>query len=639
MCGIAGLWRFSGADETRLRSDARAMCGRIAYRGPDGYGEWLDLQAGLALGHRRLAIIDLSPTGIQPMLSADERFVITYNGELYNTREIAAELNMKFRGTSDTEVLVEAICRFGIDGALERANGLFAFAAFDRATQVLHLARDRLGIKPLYWSRQQNAFAFASELKSLRAVSDFSFNLDPAAVAAYLRHSCVPAPRAIFREVNKLLPGERIEVTARDIRHHTYWDLPAIVRSRQAAITDAGFNDAVNELDALLSDAVKRQMVSDVPLGAFLSGGIDSSLVVALMCKASKSAVKTFSIGFREAAYNEADHARRVAERLGSDHTELVLSAAEAQAVIPKLPTIYDEPFADSSQIPTYLVSRLARAHVTVALSGDGGDEAFGGYVRYRGIIGLWNTMRHVPRGLRRLGAHAIQMLSPAGWDLLSPMLPRGLRPTHFGDKILKGAKLLDAGSPLEMYGRLISQWPDPERLMPGFMEASGWVERLSSCTEGVEPQSRLRLLDMMSYLPDDILTKVDRASMAVSLEARVPLLDHRVVEYAWSLPGEFLIADGVGKRVLRAVLKRYLPETLFERPKMGFGVPIGEWLRGPLRDWAEELLDPQVVREGGLFDAELLRQRWDEHCSGRRNWQHALWTVLQFQAWRSAYL
>ncbi len=639
MCGIAGLWVFGGSQEARLRADVRAMCDRMQHRGPDGYGEWLDLQAGVALGHRRLAIIDLSPTGIQPMNSADQRFVITYNGELYNRQEIATELDMTFRGTSDTEVLVEAISRFGVDGALQRANGLFAFAVFDRATQILHLVRDRLGIKPLYWSRQQNAFAFASELKPLRAVSRFSFTLDPGALGSYLRHSCVPAPRAIFREVNKLLPGERIEVTPQDVRHHVYWDLPAIAGSRQADLTSASFDDVVNELDILLADAVKRQMVSDVPLGAFLSGGIDSSLVVALMCKTSNSRVKTFSIGFREEAYNEADHARRVAEQLGSEHTELILSAAEAQAVVPKLPAIYDEPFADSSQIPTCLVSRLARTHVTVALSGDGGDEAFGGYVRYRGINGLWTALRHVPRGFRRLGAHAIQWISPDAWDALAPALPRRIRPTHFGDKVLKGARLLDADSPLEMYRRLISQWPDPERLLSEYAEGYGWVERLSTCTEGFELQSRLRLLDMMSYLPDDILTKVDRASMAVSLEARVPLLDHRVVEYSWGLPNDYLFANGVGKRALRTVLKRYLPEYLFDRPKMGFGVPIGEWLSGPLRQWAEELLDPRALREGGVFDVGLLRQRWDEHCSGRRNWQHALWNVLQFQAWRAANL
>ncbi len=638
MCGIGGIWHFGGTAEAQLSADVRALTDAIAYRGPDGDGHWVDAQIGIALGHRRLAIIDLSAAGFQPMSSANERVVITYNGELYNAAEMAAELAMPFRGHSDTEILVEAIARYGIDAALRRTNGLFAFAAFDRSTRTLHLARDRLGIKPLYYSRQNGRIGFASELKALRAIPGFRFTLDPSAVAAYLRHGCVPAPRTIYREVAKLLPGERIEVTAHEMRNELYWDLASIAKSRQATMTQHDFDDVVDELDQLLGDAVKRQMISDVPLGAFLSGGIDSSAVVALMRAAGNGSVKTFSIGFREKAFNEADHARAVARHLGTEHTELILSAAEAQAVIPKLPAIYDEPFADSSQIPTYLVSQLARSKVTVALSGDGGDEVFGGYVRYRGIAGLWNTLRHVPSGARHFGASAIRWLSPEGYDVLGRAVPRGLRPTHFGDKIHKAAGLLDADGPIEMYRRLISQWASSDRLMPGTIEASGWLDRLAPGTEGLETSARLRLLDMMGYLPDDILTKVDRAAMAVSLEVRVPLLDHRVVEYAWGLPPGQLIANGKTKRPLRAVLSRYVPDALFERPKMGFGVPIGEWLRGPLRGWAEDLMAPDLLAQQGLFDPLVLRQRWDEHLSGRRNWQHALWTVLQFQAWWQTY-
>ncbi len=426
-------------------------------------------------------------------------------------------------------------------------------------------------------------------------------------------------------------------MTTDGIRSHHYWDLPTIARSRQASARKLAFDDVVEELDALLADAVNRQMVSDVPLGAFLSGGIDSSTVVALMARARGRAVKTFSIGFRERAYNEAGHARAVAQHLGTDHTELTLSSEEAQAVIPQLPTMYDEPFADSSQIPTYLVSRLARSKVTVALSGDGGDEAFAGYVRYRGIAGLWNGLRLLPQGARRFGAAAIRALSPDAWDRLAPLVPAGIRPTHFGDKVIKGAGLLDASSSIEMYRRLISQWPDGDRLMPGVAEMPGWIERAGPASEGLDPIGRLRLMDTMTYLPDDILTKVDRASMAVSLEVRVPLIDHRIIEFSWGLPANLLIAGGEGKRPLRAVLKRYVPEALFKRPKMGFGVPIGEWLRGPLRGWAEELLSSRALAEHGMFDEFLLRHRWSEHQSGRRNWQHALWTVLQFQAWRQA--
>src|SRR5712691_1294320 len=382
MCGIAGLWRFDGATELELAAQARAMTDAIAYRGPDGDGFWIDAAAGVALGHRRLAIIDLTPTGVQPMTSADGRIVITYNGELYNRAEMAAEIDAPWRGTSDTEVLVEAVARFGIDGALNRANGLFAFAAYDRASRTLHLARDRLGIKPLYWTKQNGAFAFASELKALRAAENLAFSVDPGSVASYLRYLCVPAPRTIFREAEKLAPGHRLEVSGADVTIRRYWDLPDIARRGQQSRDRRGEDEIVEELHGLLADAVARQMVSDVPLGAFLSGGIDSSTVVALMQRAASRPVKTFSIGFREQAFNEADSARAVARHLGTDHTELVLAAADAQAVIPQIPAMYDEPFADSSQLPTFLVSRLAREQVTVALSGDGGDEVFGGYVR-----------------------------------------------------------------------------------------------------------------------------------------------------------------------------------------------------------------------------------------------------------------
>jgi asparagine synthase (glutamine-hydrolysing) len=636
MCGIAGLWRFGGGAVDDLTAQARAMTDTLAKRGPDGDGHWVDGEVGIALGHRRLAIIDLTPTGLQPMASADGRVVITYNGELYNRSEMAAELAMSFRGTSDTEVLVEAIARFGIDGALARANGLFAFAAFDRAARTLHLARDRLGIKPLYFTRQGGLLAFASELKAMRTLDGLEFSLDLESVGSYLRHACVPAPRAIYRDVEKLLPGHRIEVTAAGVRRHCYWDLAAVARAGQSKLDRRCEREIVDELHALLADAVKAQMVSDVALGAFLSGGVDSSLVVALMQRASTRPIKTFSIGFREDAFNEAEHAKRVAHHLGTDHTELVLSAEQARALIPQLPQVYDEPFADSSQLPTYLVSSLARQNVTVALSGDGGDEVFGGYVRHQSVPRLHNALRHVPRSARKLAAGALELLSPSAWDMIGSIVPKRLRPTHFGDKVLKGARILSAADGLATYRQLVTQWPDSDLLLPKVVEPPGWADQAADAMPHLDMTSQLRLLDMMGYLPDDILTKVDRASMAVSLEARVPLLDHRLVEFSWRLPSAVLINQGQGKRPLRSVLSRYVPQALVDRPKMGFGVPIGEWLRGPLRSWAEDLLSKAALSDG-LFDASLVQRRLSEHLSGRRNWQHALWTLLQFQAWRRA--
>jgi asparagine synthase (glutamine-hydrolysing) len=613
------------------------MTAVIAHRGPDGDGHWVDAAAGVALGHRRLAIIDLSPTGYQPMLSADGRFVVTYNGELYNRAEMAAELGVNWRGTSDTEVLVEAIAHFGIDGALERANGLFAFAAYDTRNQILHLARDRLGIKPLYYTRQAGLFAFASELRSLHAIAGLALTIDLGAAASYLRYGCVPAPRCIYRDVDKLLPGCRLEVTRAGQTSRTYWDHAAIARTNQNALDTRPDADIDAELHDLLFDAVKRQMVSDVPLGAFLSGGIDSSTVVALMQRASPRPVRTFSIGFNEQAFNEAADARRVAEHLGTDHTELILTAADALALIPKLPAIYDEPFADSSQLPTYLVSTLARQHVTVALSGDGGDETFAGYVRYLGVDQLWRSARCVPRLLRHVAAGAIGLLSADAWDQVAKPLPCRWKPTHVGDKIRKGAAALTEDGPLGMYRRLTSLTPEPEQFLIGAREAPDAVARLGDQTAGLDTVSQLRLLDMLTYLPDDILTKVDRASMAVGLEVRVPLIDHRVVEFAWHLSPARLIAKGKGKRPLRAVLERYVPRDLVERPKMGFGIPLANWLRGPLRPWAEDLLSPSALSDG-LFDPVRVRRCFDDCMSGQGREINGLWAALQFQAWRQAY-
>ncbi len=497
--------------------------------------------------------------------------------------------------------------------------------------------RDRLGIKPLYWTKQNGAFAFASELKALRAAGGLALSIDPGSVASYLRYLCVPGPRTIFREVEKLAPGHRLEVTGTNVTVRRYWDVAEIARDGQQRRDERAEDEIVEELHGLLADAVKRQMVSDVPLGAFLSGGIDSSTVVALMQRAASRPVKTFSIGFREEAFNEADSARAVARHLGTDHTELVLSAADAQAVIPQLPHMYDEPFADSSQLPTFLVSQLARRHVTVALSGDGGDEVFGGYLRYQGIARLAEAASYLPHFLRRAASRSLALLSADAWNVLAAPLPRALRPAHAGDKMIKTAALLGDDDPLDMYRRVVSWTPQPTGFMRGVAEPADVVDRLGAETRGLDTVSKLRLLDLMSYLPDDILTKVDRASMAVSLETRVPLLDHRVVEFAWRLPSKRLIAGRQGKRPLRAVLARYVPDALVRRPKMGFSIPVGEWLRGPLRPWAEDLLSPAALADG-LLDAAAVRGWFDAFLAGRGDAQHGLWAVLQFQAWRRVY-
>jgi asparagine synthase (glutamine-hydrolysing) len=644
MCGIAGLWdRHLTSSADALLADVEAMTATLIYRGPDAGDVWIDRNAGVAFGHRRLSIVDLSAAGAQPMSSACGRFVITYNGEVFNADELRSELEAKgrnFRGRSDTEVIVEGAAVWGVLPTVRRLIGMFALALWDRETQTLNLVRDRLGIKPLYWCNTAGRLGFGSELKALRADKQWTPELDRSALTAYMRFGYIPAPLTIYRGVKKLPPGSILTVRPGGPPSvATYWSLEDVAREGQ----QKRFFDeeaAVEALHALLRDAVKRRMVADVPLGAFLSGGLDSSTVVALMQAQSPRPVRTFSIGFQEEGYDEAANAAAVARHLGTEHTEVYASPRLALEVIPQLSEMFDEPFADASQIPTYLVSRMTREHVTVALSGDGGDEVFGGYTRYFRSEGLWRAIEAAPQPLRNFAASTVRTLSPAAWSTLGNLLPQHHRPAQFGDKMHKLANVL-GGAPEAscFYEQVVSLWLNPEELMRGGVEPGGLHQNIRVRELVPDFVERMQYIDTLTYLPDDILTKVDRASMAVSLEARVPLLDHRVVEFSWSLPTEMKAGRGVGKRILRRVLNQYVPEALINRPKMGFAVPISSWLRHELRDWAETLLDARRLSSDGILNDIPVREKWSEHLSGKRNWAPQLWAVLMFQAWKERWL
>ena len=643
MCGIAGILEPSGGAGSGVPGEAlTAMCDALRHRGPDGDGDWIDATNGIALGHRRLAIIDLTDAGAQPMVSSCGRFVISYNGEVYNAPELRSELEAsgrRFKGHSDTEVIVEGCAAWGVEATVERLNGMFAFAAWDRDERVLTLVRDRLGIKPVYWARFGGLLIFGSELKALRAHPGWRPELNRDALAAYMRYSYVPSPLTIYRGVHKLGPGCILSARAgEEPRITPFWDLERIATDGQRDRFGGNEEEAADHLDTLLNDAVSRRMVSDVPLGAFLSGGIDSSLVVALMQVNSTRPVRTFTIGFSEKDYDEAGHAAAVASHLGTDHTELYVSPGHARDVIPRLPEMYDEPFADSSQIPTFLVSEMTRKDVTVALSGDGGDELFAGYTRYFQAPTITSLLDGIPRPLLAMGAGAIRALPPSAWRALFMAVPRRWRPSQAGDKMHKLAAVMTEGSE-SFYQGLISHWTEPERIVLGSREPAGLFADPRVHELVPDFIERMQYLDTLTYLPDDILTKVDRASMAVSLEARVPLLDHRVVAFSWSLPPAMKVRDGVGKWLLRQVLYRYVPPELVDRPKMGFGVPIDAWLRGPLRDWAEELLDARRLKAEGILNPAPIRAKWSEHLSGKSNWQYLLWDVLMFQAWKARWL
>ena len=649
MCGIVGVLLATPRRADELEDIARRMSVQLAHRGPDDDGVWSEPSAGLALGFRRLSIIDLSAAGHQPMQSEARRFTIVFNGEVYNYREISAVLaeeGHRFRGHSDTEVILAAFERWGIAASVRRFIGMFAIAVWDSHTRQLSLIRDRLGIKPLYYYQHSGIISFDSELKALAAGPDFDRSVDESALEDYLRYLYVPAPKTIYRFARKLLPGHILTIANAGLSvpaSEPYWQADEVYRSAERNRFDGSDEEAIDALSALLSDAVRFRMRADVPMGALLSGGIDSSTVVALMRANSPHATRTFSIAFPGTEHDEAVHAARIASVLETDHTEMSVTAADALAVVPQLPELFDEPFADPSQIPTYLVSKLARRDVTVALTGDGGDELFAGYERYVHGEHLVRRLGRVPRVVRNAVGVGIGSVSARSWDAaygrIAPLVPGAPRHRLAGERIKKLGNLLAQDSESEMYRSLLSAWQEPSIYLARAPHLPSRIDELLAEAPGLPLLDRMMLVDQRTYLPDDLLAKVDRASMAVSLEARVPLLDHRVVEFAWRLPKQFKIRDGRGKWLLRQVLYRHVDPELVDRPKTGFSVPIASWLRGPLREWGEALLFNESNNSAGLLRADRVREAWTDFQAHRSEAALGLWAILMFKSWEARWL
>jgi asparagine synthase (glutamine-hydrolysing) len=651
MCGLTGFWQPDAApfDASQATAIAGTMAATLAVRGPDDFGVWSDSTNALTLAHRRLSILDLSPAGHQPMVSSSTRYAVVFNGEIYNHLALRKELDAMdgarvWCGHSDTETMLAGFEIWGLEKTLERCIGMFAIALWDRTERCLHLMRDRMGEKPLYYGWAGSALVFGSQLKALRAHPSWQGEIDRDALTLLFRYNYIPAPYSIYRNVWKLQPGTILTVSFKDVQEHrlaapeSYWSVQAATERARAAPFNGSDDEALAELERRSSEAVGLQQLADVPLGAFLSGGIDSSVVVALMQAQNTHPIRTFTIGFSERGYNEAEFAFAVARHLRTEHTELYVTPEQVRAVIPQLSAIYDEPFSDSSQIPTFLISQLARRHVTVSLSGDGGDELFGGYNRYFLGRNLRRKLNQIPLGLRRAVASSVTALPPVLLDtLLRPlgMLIPQFKVSQPSDKAYKALEVLALTRDTDVYRRLVSHWDDPETLVIGGREPPTILDQLLGRREEDSTfEQWMMTTDMQTYLPDDILVKLDRAAMAVSLESRVPFLDHRLVEFSLSLPLDMKIRNGQGKWLLRQMLYKYVPRELIERPKMGFGIPIDSWLRGHLREWAEELLDEARLRQEGFLNPEPIRKKWNEHLSGARNWQYYLWDVLMFQAW-----
>jgi len=645
MCGIAGFIANS-QNKPELKSIAKKMVDMIGHRGPDDTGIWVDESSQVVFGHKRLSILDLSIAGHQPMNSDCCRYTLVFNGEIYNHNDIRNKLQesneqlLEWNGHSDTETLLAAIVNWGVEKTLNECVGMFAIALWDKDEGILTLARDRLGEKPLYYGWQGNTFLFASELKALKAHPNFVGEIDRDSLTLFLRYNYIPAPYSIYKGIKKLLPGSILQLPINNkklISVTPYWSLSQVTQNGQKNPLNCSDNEAVSLLENSLGSAVEEQLISDVPLGAFLSGGIDSSLIVSMMKVRTSQPVKTFTIGFDNSDYNEAIYAKAVAKHLGTEHSELYISPQDALDVIPQLPATYDEPFADSSQIPTFLVARMASSSVKVVLSGDGGDELFGGYNRYIWSRSIRNKTSWLPKSVLQGVGFSLGKISAPTWDKInnsfSGLLPSQYRVTQMGDKVHKAGRQLAVNSDFELYRGLVSQWQNPADVVIGGHEFDLQITSKSSEKMFEDIEHRMMFMDASTYLPDDILCKVDRAAMASSLETRVPLLNHNVLELAWQLPLHMKIRDGQGKWILRKLLYKYVPQELIDRPKQGFALPIDAWLRGPLREWAEDLLEESRLLNEGFFHPEPIRIAWEEHLKGN-NMHNKLWGILMFQAW-----